>query len=61
MIVNGEFFYSSIDGFDYEPGYEYRLKIERFDAWPDRDEPPADASKYGYRLLEVIEKATIAP
>ena len=39
MIVNGVFFYDSIDGFEFESGYKYRLKIEQYDAWPDRDEP----------------------
>lgn len=61
MVVNDELFYDTIAGFDYEPGYEYRLKIERYDAWPDREEPPQDAGKYGYRLMEVIEKMKVAP
>lgn len=56
MVVDGELFYSSIDGFDYEEGYVYKLKMERYDAWPDRDEPPQDASRYGYRLIETISK-----
>lgn len=61
MIVNGELFYDAIDGFDYEPGYEYKIKIERFDAWPDREEPPQDAGRYGYRLIEVMERTKVAP
>ena len=61
MIVNGEFFYDSIDGFEFEPGYEYKLRIERYDAYPGRDEPPADASMYGYRLIETIEKTRVGP
>ena len=61
MVVDGGLFYDPIDGFDYEPGYEYRLKIERYDRWPDREEPPQDAGKYGYRLIEVLEKAKVAP
>lgn len=56
MVVDDEFFYDTIEGFDYEPGYRYRISMERFDAWPDRDEPPPDASRYGYRLVEVLEK-----
>ena len=59
MVVDGEFFYSSIDGFDFESGYEYRLRIERYDAWPDVEEPPQDAGKYGYRLIEVIRKTRV--
>lgn len=56
MVVDGELFYDWIDGFDYEQGYVYRLKMERYDAWPGEEEPPQDASRYGYRLIEVIEK-----
>ena len=55
MVVDGEFFYGSIEGFDYQAGYHYRLRIERSDAYPGR-EPPADGSRYRYRLLEVLEK-----
>ena len=55
MVVDGLLFYDPIDGFDYEEGYEYRLRIEQFDAWPGQ-EPPQDAGKYGYRLIEVISK-----
>lgn len=56
MVVDGELFYEAIDGFDYEEGYTYRIRMERYDAWPDQDEPPQDASKYGYRLIEVISR-----
>ena len=55
MVVDGEFFYGSIDGFDYEEGYVYKLRIEQYEAYPGR-EPPQDASKYGYRLIELISK-----
>lgn len=57
LVVDGEYFYDEIDGFTHEPGYQYRLRIERYDAWPGQEEPPQDASRYGYRLLEVLEKA----
>ena len=56
LEVNGELFYESIDGFDHEEGYTYRLRMERYDAFPGKKEPPADASRYGYRLIEVISK-----
>lgn len=56
MVVDGKLFYDRIDGFDYVQGYVYKLKIERYDAWPDQEEPPQDASKYGYRLIETISK-----
>ena len=56
LIVDGGFFYEEIDGFTHEPGYEYRLRIERYDAFPYRKEPPQDAGRYGYRLLEILSK-----
>ena len=55
MVVDGEYFYESIEGFDHEEGYTYRLKIERFEAFPGQ-ELPQDASMYGYRLIEVLSK-----
>lgn len=56
LVVDGELFYDPIDGFEHEEGYTYRLKIERFNQFPEDEEPPQDASLYGYRLLEVISK-----
>ena len=56
LEVNGRFFYEGIDGFKHEEGYTYRLKIERYDAFPGEKEPPQDASRYGYHLVEVISK-----
>ena len=56
LVVDGKFFYEEIDGFEHQPGYEYRLRIERYDAFPGQKEPPQDAGRYGYRLLEVISK-----
>ncbi len=45
-------FYSEIEGFDYEPGFLYKLKV--------KEEPvenvPADASSVKYTLVEVLEK-----
>lgn len=58
LVVDGKFFYGGIDGFEHEEGYTYRLKIERYDAFPGVEEPPQDASRYGYRLIEVISKTS---
>ena len=55
MVVDGEFFYDGIEGFIYEPGYDYRLRIGKHDPW-GRAEPPQDAGRYAYRLLEQLEK-----
>lgn len=59
LVVDGDLFYDDIEGFEHEAGYRYRLRMERYDRWPGQA-PPADASKYGYRLIEVVEKARAA-
>ncbi len=58
LEVDGQFFYESINGFKHEEGYTYRLKIERYEAYPGEEEPPQDASKYGYRLIEILSKTS---
>jgi|GEM_PF-2025577 len=45
-------FYSGIDGFTYEEGYNYKLEIMRV----KREKPPADASAYTYYLIKVLSK-----
>lgn len=55
MLVNGEVFHDTIEGFEYEEGFIYRLRVEREDLYPD-SEPPPDVSRYRYRLVEMIEK-----
>ena len=57
LVVDGEFFYDAIEGFEYEDRVcLYRIRMERYDAWPDLEEPPQDASAYGYRLVEVVSQ-----
>ena len=56
LVVNGSLFYDGIDSFNYSEGYTWRLKVERYDAWPDLDEPPQDAGRYGYRRIDVVSK-----
>ena len=36
MVVDGEFFYDGIEGFEYEAGYDYRLRIGKYDPWGGR-------------------------
>ena len=55
LVVNGELFFDTIEGFDYEEGFYYRLRIQREDLYPGED-PPQDMSRYRYRLLEVLSK-----
>jgi hypothetical protein len=59
MIVDGSLFYDSIEGFNFEASYNYRLRIGKYDPY-NGEEPPQDAGRYSYRLLEQIEK-TRAP
>lgn len=47
-----EFFYENIQGFDFEPGYIYRLKVSLH----ERPEGIQDVGRYAYRLVEVISK-----
>ena len=46
------FFYESIQGFDFEPGYIYRLKVRL----EERPEGIQDVGKYEYHLIEVLSK-----
>ena len=49
-----EMFYSKIEGFDFEPGYMYRIRVRE-----ERLDPalvPADASSIRYTLVSIEEK-----
>jgi len=50
------FFYTNIEGFDYEPGYVYKLKIKKEHLDPKL--VPADASSIKYSLIEIISKTS---
>lgn len=47
-----ELFYSEIEGFDYQPGFLYKLKIKTETV----ENPPADGSSIKYILLDILEK-----
>lgn len=47
------FFYSGIDGFEYEPGYEYVLKVNT----EDIPNPAADSGSVKYTLKEQVSKS----
>lgn len=49
------FFYSNIEGFDFEPGFVYNLDISKKKI-PD---PPQDASSIAYKLVRVISKTPV--
>ncbi len=47
-----KFFYTRIEGFTYEPGYEYKLLVKRE---PIKN-PPADGASLRYTLVDMLEK-----
>lgn len=49
-----QLFYDRIEGFNYLPGYEYKLKIREEQV----ENPPADASSIRWVLVDVLEKNT---
>ena len=50
-----DYFYDGIEGFEYEWGYRYELRVLVVEV-PD---PPADASSLAYSLLEVLRKERV--
>ncbi len=50
-------FYSVIEGFEFEPGFEYELLVNK-QVVPN---PPADASAFRWTLIEVVSKTPVAP
>jgi hypothetical protein len=46
------YFYSTIEGFNYEPGYAYELLVEKAPV----EDPPADGSSIRWTLVEVVAK-----
>jgi heat shock protein HslJ len=56
--LDGEYqlFYSQIEGFEFEPGYEYELKVRVEDV----ENPPAGGSSLKYTLIEEVSKTPAA-
>jgi heat shock protein HslJ len=50
-----QLFYQEIDGFEWEPGYNYELQVNIYQV----DNPPAGVSSLRYELIEVISKDPI--
>lgn len=52
-----QLFYSSIEGFQFEPGYQYQLEVKV----TEKQQPiPADASSRQWTLVKVINKQKVA-
>lgn len=49
-----EYMYSEIKGFEYEPGYIYKIKVKVKEL--DKKQVPADGSSIEYTLEKVISK-----
>lgn len=47
-----EYFYSNIEGFTYETGYEYELLVKESHI----EHPPADAPSIKYTLVKIVNK-----
>lgn len=47
--------FNEIEGFTFEPGYAYELQVER----TTLSNPPADASRYTYKLLDERSKQPV--
>jgi hypothetical protein len=51
-----QYFYSDIEGFTFEPGFDYELRV--------REEkvanPPADGSSLRWTLVRVVSKQAVA-
>lgn len=45
-------FFDEIEGFGFEPGFFYELRVERHRV----TNPPADGSRFRYVLLEMVSK-----
>jgi len=51
------YFYDAIEGFDYEPGYNYKLRVRKTPI----ANPPMDASSIQWTLVEQLEKTPTTP
>ena len=47
-----QLFYDEIEGFEWEPGYEYELLVNVYQV----ENPPAGGSSLRYELVEVVSK-----
>jgi glyoxylase-like metal-dependent hydrolase (beta-lactamase superfamily II) len=61
MLIKEDFnsnwknFYDKIEGFEFQPGYVYKLKVKITEI----KNPPSDASSLKYTLIEILEKNNV--
>lgn len=53
LAEDWQYFYDTIEGFNFESGYFYKLKVDIQNV----ENPPADGSSKKYILIEIIEKS----
>jgi len=51
-----ESFYGSIEGFDYEPGFQYLIRV----GWHKVDPVPIDGPSRRYELIDLLRKEPVA-
>ena len=56
LVVNDELFYANIDGFEFESGNEYTLRVRK----TEKENVPADASSFNYELVEVVDQQQVS-
>ena len=56
-VQKWELFYESIEGFDFEVGFIYTLKVRLV----DRGTEIQDVGRYAYHLVEVLSKEEVSP
>lgn len=61
LIVNGQYFYSNIEGFQHEKGNEYVIAVSQtMICDPDvLNDCPQDVGIYDYKLLEIISRRRV--
>ena len=56
MVMDGEPFYDWIEGFDYEEGYTWTLKVRRVEPWGEDGAPQTEIPYVYCFLLEIVSK-----
>ena len=56
LVIDGQLFYSGIEGFEFEDGYQYTLQIERQQIYEENN-APQDGDLYRYKLIQIMKKS----
>ena len=58
LSINGQPFYGAINGFNYEEGYEYVIKVRRTQIYTPENVPADLPSIYEYTLIRIISRTS---